>query len=211
MASIDEGSLGIARLYARAMLQVAEEQGGAESLGEELESLVALRQSDPDLGRFLSSPVLDRDRRGESLDRMLRGRASDLLVDSLQVINKKGRLALLDQMLEVYQEALRGLRGQVEVKVTTAVPLTEQQRADIVERTSAYTGKDAFLKEIVDADLLGGLVVQIGDQKVDMSVRRDLQLLGTAFARRLSREVLGGSKFVTETGSTESADGREEE
>ncbi len=63
----------------------------------------------------------------------------------------------------------------------------------------------------MDPDLLGGLVIQIGDQKVDMSVSRDLELLGSAYARRLSSELLAGRQFATESGSAESEDGREEE
>jgi len=211
MASVDERHLGIARVYARAMLDIAEEQDAAESLGDELADVVSLARTDSDLDNFLSSPVLDSDNRRESLERTLRGRASDLLVDSLQVINKKGRLGLLEPMLVVYQEELRALRGEVEVKIATAVPLTEEQREDVRARASEYTGKKAFLIEDVNADLLGGLVIQIGDQKVDMSVSRDLELLGSAYAKRLSSELLSGRQFATESGSVESQDGREEE
>ncbi len=103
------------------------------------------------------------------------------------------------------------MRGEIEVRVATAVPLTEEQRADLRTRASSYTGKKAFLVERVDPDLLGGLVVQIGDQKVDISVARDLELLGAAYAKRLSSELLGGQRFATEIDSTESEDGREEE
>ena len=211
MASVDERHLGIARVYARAMLDIAEEQNAAESLGDELADLVALSQMDPDLEGFLSSPVLDSDSRRETFERAFRGRASDLLIDSLQVINKKGRLGLLEPMLVVYQEELRALRGEVEVKIATAVPLTEEQREDVRTRASEFTGKKAFLIEDVNADLLGGLVLQIGDQKVDMSVSKDLELLSNAYAKRLSSELLSGRQFATESDSAESQDGREEE
>ncbi len=211
MASIDERSLGVARLYARAMLEVAEEQGAAESLSEELSEVVELSARDAEFERFLSSPVVDSDSRRESLEKTLRGRASDLLVDSLQVINGKGRLGLLEQILAVYKEEHRTLRGQIEVRVTAAVELSEAERVQLRERASAYTGKEAFLVEEVDPDLLGGLVVQIGGEKVDVSVRRDLELLASAYARRMSAEILAGREFATEDDSDESPDGEEEE
>ncbi len=210
MASIDERSLGVARLYARAMLEVAAEQGVAESFSEELTAVVELSASDAEFERFLSSPVLDVESRRESMEKALRGRASDLLVDSLQVINGKGRLGLLEQILAVYQEEHRTLRGQIEVKVTAAVELSEAQRELLRERASAYTGKEAFLIEAVDPDLLGGLVVKIGGEKVDVSVRRDLELLAGAYARRMSKEILAGRGFVVESDSDESPDGEEE-
>lgn len=211
MASVDERHLGIARLYGRAMLSVAAEQDAAESLLDELEELVGLSRTDAEFEHFLSSPILDGESRRETLERALRGRASDLLVDSLQVINKKGRLDLLEPMLATYQEELRALRGEVEAKITTAVPLTNEQREDVRARVSSYTGKKAFLVEQVNADLLGGMVIQVGDQKVDMSVSRDLELLGKAYSKRLSSELLAGRQFATESDSSESEDGREEE
>ena len=69
---------------------------------------------------------------------------------------------------------------------------------------------------MVDPELLGGLVVQIGDQKIDMSVRRDLELLSGRFAARLSAELLAGKEFATGgelagNGAPESQDGRDED
>jgi F-type H+-transporting ATPase subunit delta len=211
MAAIDERSLGVARLYARAMLEVAEEQGAAESFSAELSEVVRLSNEDAEFERFLSSPVLDSDSRRRSLESALRGRASDLLVDSLQVVNSKGRLGLLEQVLAVYEEERRTLRGQIEVKVLSAVEMSEADREHLRERASAYTGKEAFLVEEVDPELLGGLVVQIGGEKVDVSVRRDLELLSSAYARRLSSEILAGREFATGSDSLESPDGEEKE
>lgn len=211
MGSVDVRQLGIARLYARAMLDLAEEQQAAESLRDELVDLVGMSRTDADLESFLSSPVLDSDRRRETLETLLRGRASDLLVDSLQVINNKGRLDLLEPMLVAYQEELRALRGEVEVMITTAVPLSDEQRQDVRARVAEYTGKKVFLVEDVKSDLLGGMVLQIGDQKVDMSVSRDLELLRHAYSERLSSELLSGTQFATASDSAESEDGREEE
>ena len=216
MATVDERSLGVARLYARAMLAVARERGASQSLADEFEGVLEHAAGDADFERFLSSPVLERERRRDSLEKMLRGRSSDLLVDSLQVINQKGRLDILEQILAAYREAHRELLGQVEVKIATAVELTEEQRADFRERASRFTGKEAFLVEEVNPDLLGGLVVRIGDQKVDMSVRRDLELLSSRFAQRLSSELLSKSDFAIESDVTVEAadgshDGRDEE
>lgn len=211
MGSVDERSLGVARLYARAMLDVAEEQGAAESLAKELAEVVELSSRNADFEHFLSSPLLRAENRRGSLEAMLRGRASDLLVDSLQVINGKGRLSLLESILAAYEKAHRDLLGQIDVKITSAVELTGDQRAALRSRVSAYTGKEAFLVEEVDPELLGGLVIQIGGEKVDMSVRRDLELLGNAYARRLSAEFLSDHEFATDSDSEESHDGREEE
>ena len=216
MATVNERSLGVARLYGRAILTVAQEQGEAASLGAELDELLELAARDAELERFLASPVLERESRQRSLEKMLRGRASDLLVDSLQVINGKGRLDILSQIVAVYHDEYRKDLGQIEVDLRTAHELTERQRAELKERIGRTTGKEAHLVEVVDPELLGGLVVQIGDQKIDMSVRRDLELLSGRFAARLSAELLAGKEFATGgelagNGAPESQDGRDED
>ena len=81
------------------------------------------------------------------------------------------------------------MRGQVEVKVTTAVPLTDEQRDNLKERPSRYSGRDSFLVEVVDADLLGGLVIQVGDSRIDGSLRTRLQSIGSR---------LEGTRFQSE-------------
>jgi F-type H+-transporting ATPase subunit delta len=140
---------------------------------------------------------------------MLRGRASDLLVDALQVVNKKDRLAILPQIVSCYHEEHRELIGQLEVRISTAVELTDAQREYVRERTRVTQGKDTYLVETVDPDLLGGLVIQLGDRKIDMTVRRDLELLSQRFAARLSEEMLAGKGFAVEidvTGGDDAGD-----
>ena len=104
----------------------------------------------------------------------------------------------------------------VEVRVTSAVELTEAMRSYVRERARVTTGRDTYLVEKVDPDLLGGLVVQVGGQKIDMSVKRDLELLTARFAQRLSIELLAAEGFGTQGGDAgddarASHDGREEE
>src|SRR5436305_443733 len=90
------------------------------------------------------------------------GQASDLLLDSLQVINRKGRLGQLRAIAESYRAALRDLRGWVDVRVRTAVPLDDAQRTRLQEVMAASTGKKPTLIERVDPSLIGGLVVDVG-------------------------------------------------
>ncbi len=199
MPTVDERSLGVARLYAKAMLDIATEQQVADSLGEELDGVRAEMERDPEFANFLASPILERSKRKASLERALRSRASDLLVDSLQVVNRKDRLEILPQIIAAYHEEHREQLGQVEVKVSTAVPLTDEQRAYVRERARIRTGKDAHLTEKVNPELLGGLVIQVGDQKVDMSVRRDLELVSQRIAARFETELHREGAFSTDS------------
>jgi len=192
--------LAIGRVYAKALLGLAERmgEGGAEALGEELAGLASLLAESPALGRYLSDPFVDPEKRRRLLEATLRGRVSDLLVDGLQVVNRKGRLALLPELAEAYRRMLAELRGEVEVEVATAVPLSAEQREALRVAAAHHTGKRARLIESVDESLLGGMVVRVGDRKIDNSVIKDLRRLSRLLAERGSREILSGKSHFAE-------------
>jgi F-type H+-transporting ATPase subunit delta len=198
MASVDDRHFAVARLYAKAMLEVAEEQGAAESLQEELEGLAAYLEGDADFADFLTSPLIDRRRRRDSLERLLRGHASDLLVDSLQVINAKGRLELFPTLVEAYRRELLALRGYVDVHVTTAVGLSDALRQRLRAAADKFTGRKARLVETVDPQILGGLVVRVENEKFDASIARALARLTTALDAHATREILTSRALTAE-------------
>ena len=193
MPRLDDRSAAVARVYADGMLSLAAARDEAETLREELAAVAAEVERDADFRAFLLSPLIDAEARAVSLERIFRGRASDLLVDSLQVLNRRGRIGLLPAVAAVYAAAHDALRGRVGVAVLSAVPLDDDQRREIRAAVAKRSGREAILEETVDPGLLGGLVVTIGDQKLDGSVATRLHALGAALAARASREVQGGA------------------
>jgi len=189
MANVDDRDLAAGRLYGKAILSLAEEQGQSDSLLEELAGLADYLDGNPEFERFLASPLVDEEERGASLERIFRGRASDLLLDSLLVINRKGRLGLVRAIAEGYRLEYRELHGLVDVKVRTAVPLNEPLRARLRETLAGFTGKQPFLIERVDPALIAGLVVEVDGQKLDTSVASRLRDFGAALERRASQEI----------------------
>ncbi|MEM7050942.1 MAG: ATP synthase F1 subunit delta [Acidobacteriota bacterium] len=193
MSSFSDEMIAIARVYSSAMLDLAQQKGEADSLLQELQSLAALVETDDAFRDFLSSPLVDADKRRDSLDKMFRGRASDLLVDALQVLNRKGRIGLLPAVAATFQEEHLRQANRVEARVTSAIPLNDDQRQRLVSSIEAKTGRQATLIEAVDADLLGGMIVQIGDQKSDSSVATQLANLSEKLLTRASRQIQSGA------------------
>jgi F-type H+-transporting ATPase subunit delta len=199
MANVDDRDVANGRVYAEAMFDLAEESGQGDSLLEELQQIAALAESDPRLGHFFGSPFVDEDVRARVIETMFRGKGSDLLVDSLQVINRKGRLGLLRAITEAYRLAHRDRRGLVDVVVRTAVPLADSLRARLVEvLTSVLPQKRPALIERVEPKLLGGIVVEVAGWKYDASVSNRLQGLSEALHTRASEEILRGTAYVAE-------------
>jgi len=196
MANVDGRDLGVARVYARAMLDLAAAQDQADALLEELQQLGQAIAGNPELATFLASPLVSGEARAEVLEKVFRRRASDLLVDALEVINRKGRLGLLPAIIEAYRGEYRALRGLVDALVTTAVPLTPAQRTRLTQAIAALTGKQPELIERVDRAILGGLVVEVAGEKIDTSLATQLHDVGAALAQRAALELHRGARLV---------------
>lgn len=197
MKSVDDRNLGLGRLYAKAILDLAEEQGKADELLEELTELARYLEGHPELEELFGSPLVEEEARGRTIEKVFRGRATDLLVDALQVIHRKGRLGSLRAIAEAYRQELRDRRGMVDATVRTAVPLTEGLRARLTESLAAYTSRTPFLIERVDPAVIGGLVVEVSGTKIDTSVASRLKGLGAALERRASEEIHRGANVYT--------------
>jgi len=199
MAKVDNRDLAVGRLYAEAMLDLAEERGQSDALLEELKDLTGSLDQSPKLEHFLASPLVDEEGRARVIEDLFRGRASDLLVDSLQVINRKGRLGQIRAIAEAYRRAHRDLRGWVDVQVRTAVPLTDALRTRLADSIAAFSGKKPSLTEKVDPSLIGGMVVEVGGKKIDASVASRLRDLSEALQARATHEMHSGRAYVAES------------
>ena len=198
MATVDDSVINVADSYAAALLELSEQQGNSAEVLQELADLVAGTEQDPVLAQFLLSAVVDDDARREGIEKSLRGRVTDLLVDTLQVLNTKGRAAILPTLYERYRLALEEARSEVDVHVTTACPLPEGLRNQLLEVLRTRTGLEPRLIERVDEDMLGGLVVHIGDEKLDGSVSHQLHTLRETLKERASREIHAGKDYFEE-------------
>ena len=178
----------MARIYARSAFALADQQGAAESLQDELEELVKQLDKEPALENFLTSPLVEIGERQQMLDRLFAGQMSEILLDTLQVMNRKGRSGLVRALAEAYRQEFEERTGRVTVTVRTAVALSESLRQQLLEATSRFTGREASLMETVDESLIGGMILLVGDQKIDSSVAKELRQLEAQFLDRASME-----------------------
>lgn len=200
MANYDHGSQAIADSYAKTLLDLTEQAGTTDTAADEFRQFAELMERDAAFAEFLTSHSVDPDRRALVLEKHFRGRMNNLLLSTLQVINRKDRTALIPLIYEQYRLAVEEARNEVDVHVTSAVPLTDGLRQQLAETATKVAGKTARLVEKVDPAILGGLVVRIGDEKLDASVARHLQRLGGMLHERSVHEIHGGKAFVEANG-----------
>ena len=198
MAAFNDDQLALGAVYSTAMLKLARARGEADSLEAELLDLAAYLEGQKDFEAFLSSLMVGEDVRQRTVEKLFRGKYSDLLVDSLQVLNRKGRLGMVRVVAEAYRLALEETRGRMEVEVRTAAPLTDALRERLRTVLEGIFDKKVDFLERVDELLLGGLVLKAGDRKYDASIARQLSALRQWLLARASQELHRGRRFVTD-------------
>ena len=174
MAESLNQQLHVAGVYAQALFELAVAAGAIDTYRSELEGLVEAERANPQFADFMSSVALSADKREAGLERMFRGRLSDDVLNTLLVMNRHGRIGLAAALLRTFIIAQERHGGQVEVTVTSAVELSADQRKAVEQTAADICGGRPLIEYEVEASLLGGLVMQIGDIRYDNSVRRHL-------------------------------------
>jgi F-type H+-transporting ATPase subunit delta len=171
----------IDRVYATALLELAEVSGRLEEVSDEVSQLSELLRAEKALKRLLGSRALAMEERAALLERLLKGRVSDTLYGFVQVVNQKDRLSALASILQAFDELFAERRGIIEVDVTSAHALSESEAGALGKALGESMKKQVVLHRYVDEQLIGGLVIRVGDQLFDGSVATQLKLMKRKF------------------------------
>jgi F-type H+-transporting ATPase subunit delta len=183
----------VARVYAEALLTVAEQRGQAEDIGRELQSLVTeVYAKVPGVEAALASPVVKRSAKAPILEHSFKNNVSDLLFNFLNVLNAKDRLMLVRHVAAAYSGLVDERAKRVRVIVQSAVPLTDAQTEHLRAAIGQATGLEPVVHAKVDERLLGGMIVQVGDQVFDSSVRYRIEAIRNQLLARSSYEIQAG-------------------
>src|SRR5439155_26950928 len=166
----------VGSVYAKALLGATDESDQADQVVDELETLVTdVLDKLPQLDQVLKTPRLTHEERLPIIDKAFGGRLSPTLLTFLKVVSKHGRLDSLRAIARSARNQLNVLRGRVEVNVETAYPLSNSLRERITGRLTELLGRQVILATEVNEDLLGGLVVRVGDTVYDASLTTQLK------------------------------------
>jgi F-type H+-transporting ATPase subunit delta len=191
--TVDVGSQRIAHTYAEALIHAAEKQNQVPEMLEDLDALVhQVFRANPDLEKFLTSLAVGRDAKRNALRTAFEGRAGDLFTHFLLVVNDHDRLDLLRPILSAYRAEYERRTDRMHVLVRSAVPLADDQRDRLLAELREAYRREPVLETQVDPELLGGLVVRVGDYQYDGSVRTRIDTLRKQLIERSSHEIQSG-------------------
>jgi F-type H+-transporting ATPase subunit delta len=143
---------------------------------EELGDFVAAIEEVPELRELLRNPELDSRARAAALDDVL-GDADELLRNFLRLLSEKGRSGQIEEIHEEFERLAAAEERRLEVELTTAHLLSDEDERHIVEQIERASGRTVEATRNVDPSLIGGVVLQVGSLRVDASVRGRLERL----------------------------------
>ena len=191
--SADVGAQRVAHTYAEALLNAAEKRGQAQEILDEFDSLVReVFKANPLVAEFLASPAVPTNVKAATIDSTFGPRAGELFTNFLRVLNDHGRLDLLRTIYVALRELADQRARRVRVQVRSAAPLDDDQRERLRQEVRAGFHMEPVLDERIDPDLLGGLVVRVGDWQYDGSVRAQLRSIRNYLSERSSHEIQSG-------------------
>jgi F-type H+-transporting ATPase subunit delta len=165
----------LAKRYARAVLELANEAGQLETVGRELAEFATLWSESEELRAIFANPdIKQSDRKAILAEVATRSGLSQLTRNSVLYIADQGRIAALPQIAKAFAELAGGKSGLVLAEVTSAAPLSEAYYAQLQKTLEHVTGHKVALDKKTDPSLIAGVVTRVGDKVFDGSIRSRL-------------------------------------
>jgi len=186
----DVGVEHIADVYAKALLEAAENAAVTAAVLDEFDALVRdVLEPNPKLREILGSALISHDEKCGIIDRLFGPRFSPLFVRFLKVVSNHGRLDCLAAIHRRTRLLYDELRGRVEVELTTASPLSDALARQVSDNLRTFIGGEPVVRTAVDPELIGGVVLRIGDTVYDGSVANQLNSIRQQMIDRSAHEI----------------------
>jgi F-type H+-transporting ATPase subunit delta len=166
----------IAEVYARSLFEVAQDQGKLDEIHEQIDQFADVLSDNRELQLFLFSPYFSSDEKRDGVAKVIEG-GNEYFVRFLQLLAEKHRLPVLFRIRREFDALWAKEQRLLEVSVTSAVELDEETVKGIGKKIEEQTGHRVDLAADVNPDVIGGLVIRVGNMVLDASVRNRLERL----------------------------------
>jgi F-type H+-transporting ATPase subunit delta len=171
----------LAGRYASALFDLARDQRQIDSVGRSLDALSQALVDSKDFAELVASPLVGRDEAGKAFAAIAPQVGLDpITTNFLGVLARNGRKGEIRNVIRAFRRLAAEHRGEVTADVTTARPLNDDQVAALKAQLRARAGRDVSIDASVDPSILGGIVVKLGSQQIDASIRTKLNRLASA-------------------------------
>ncbi|MGQ9857265.1 MAG: ATP synthase F1 subunit delta [Thermodesulfobacteriota bacterium] len=165
----------IAKRYARALIQIGQEDGNYEGYGEQLRAFRDLMDASPELRAVMANPIYERQGKKALVGALSQKLGlSPVVSNFLLLLVDKRRIGFFREIVACYERLADEVAGRIRARVVSAVPLDEATVVEIKKQLESMTHMEVLVELQQDPELIGGVVTQIGDKLYDGSVRTQL-------------------------------------
>lgn len=174
----------VAAPYSQALMSIAQSHDLTDQFGNDIRALLGLLEASPDFRELIGNPVIQESDKKAVLQRIAGEETNPYLMNFLMLLVDKRRIFFLPEICQQFLALLRKLKNVVLAEVLSATELTEVQRQGVVEKIKTLTGaQDVELKTTVDRDLIGGVIIKVGSQIFDASLRGQLRRISLSLSK----------------------------
>lgn len=171
----------VASRYAKSLLQLAAEKGVEGAVYEDMKLVAETCRENRELELLLKSPIVRADKKMAILEDIFKDELQELSMGFIDLITSKGREGFLFEIAVEYQDQYKSKHAIITATVTTATGLDADMKSAVLKLVKGSADSEVVLIEQTDADLIGGLILRIGDEQYDGSLQRRLNDLKREF------------------------------
>jgi F-type H+-transporting ATPase subunit delta len=174
----------VASRYAKSILDLAIEKGKLEEVYADMQFLQSVTRSSRDFVTMLKSPVVHADAKNKIFQAVAAGKISEMTMAFTRLLINKTRESVLPEVIGSFITQYKKHKNIHSVKLTTAMPVSDAIKNSIINQVKTHKGmENVELETVVDPDIIGGFVLQTGDQLVDASISYDLKMVAREFEK----------------------------
>jgi len=171
----------LAGRYASAFFDLARDKRQIDAVGRSLEALGSALVDSKEFGELVESPLVSREEAGKAFAALAPQLGLDeITTNFLGVLARNGRKSQLRAVIRAFKRLAAEHRGETTAEIVTSRPLNDDQIAALKQQLRARAGRDVNIDATVDPNILGGIVVKLGSQRIDASIRTKLNRLASA-------------------------------
>lgn len=176
----------IASRYAEALFQVGEESNSTEKLYNELKAVVDIIKDNKEFANILKSPIVSKEDKKDLILNVFGSQIDKEMSNFMKVLADKDRLSLIASIQEAFKALLNDKNNILEGVAITAVPMKEEEVKGLQAKLSAKYNKTVILKNEMDESVLGGVLVRLGNEEIDGTVKNRLDKMKEQLSQVIS-------------------------
>lgn len=164
----------VEKVYSEALFELASEQKCTDTVNDELSSLAEIFRGNPEIAKMLGAPTVNSEDKLRFIENVFKGKISEITYNFLCLLTDKKRVQYLPSIADNFKIRFYEMKNIVEVKVTTSTPLNDILREKLKLKLESVYKKTIVIKETINPEILGGIIINYGNTMLDGSVKTRL-------------------------------------